>query len=374
MFLKISPVLRLITSLLLPRYFPLCSTSSPLYYSPVLSPVLRLITSLLLSPVLSPVLRLITSLLLSGTFPCAPPPHLYYSTGTFPCAPPHHLSTTLQYFPLCSASTPLLLPPVLSPVLRLITSLLLPRDFLLCSASSPLYYSPRFFPLSVASHAPCLIMAIYPHRYDSLTGVPSCQRALAFEKGSVLFNMGALYTQIAARQDRLSVDGVDTAIDAFQKAAGCFNYLKENFSNAPSLDMSAASLNMLVRLMVAQVQECIFEKSSLASNTNSFLSQVQMAQEAARVEDVYTLVYRTMMHPPVKDYVPFSWTTMVRVKAEHFKALSHYHAENALCDFTTSAGLELIEHEKVLLQFHTSPPEGPSISCLLQDQEERRKL
>jgi len=39
-------------------------------------------------------------------------------------------------------------------------------------------------------------------RYDSLTGVPSCQRTVAFEKASVLFNISALYTQIGARQDR----------------------------------------------------------------------------------------------------------------------------------------------------------------------------
>ena len=57
-------------------------------------------------------------------------------------------------------------------------------------------------------------------RYDSLTGVPSCQRALAFEKGSVLFNIGALYTQIGARQDRSVAAGIDRAIDAFQRAAG----------------------------------------------------------------------------------------------------------------------------------------------------------
>ncbi|KAG9460254.1 hypothetical protein GDO78_023069, partial [Eleutherodactylus coqui] len=119
-------------------------------------------------------------------------------------------------------------------------------------------------------------------RYDSLTGVPSCQRALAFEKGSVLFNMGALYTQIGARQDRQSLQGVKTAIDAFQKAAGCFNFLKENFSNAPSLDMSAASLNMLVRLMVAQVQEGVFEKFVLENTQNNFITNLQMAQEAAR--------------------------------------------------------------------------------------------
>lgn len=62
-------------------------------------------------------------------------------------------------------------------------------------------------------------------RYDSLTGVPSCQRTLAFEKGSVLFNIGALYTQIGARQDRSAAAGIDKAVDAFQRAAGtqtCF--------------------------------------------------------------------------------------------------------------------------------------------------------
>lgn len=57
-------------------------------------------------------------------------------------------------------------------------------------------------------------------RYDSLTGVPSCQRTLAFEKGSVLFNIGALYTQIGARQDRSAPAGIDKAVDAFQRAAG----------------------------------------------------------------------------------------------------------------------------------------------------------
>lgn len=57
-------------------------------------------------------------------------------------------------------------------------------------------------------------------RYDSLTGVPSSQRALAFEKGSVLFNIGALYTQIGARQDRSEAAGIDRAIDALQRAAG----------------------------------------------------------------------------------------------------------------------------------------------------------
>lgn len=36
----------------------------------------------------------------------------------------------------------------------------------------------------------------------------------------MLFNIGALYTQIGARQDRSATAGIDRAIDAFQRAAG----------------------------------------------------------------------------------------------------------------------------------------------------------
>uniref|UniRef100_A0A3Q3WUW7 Uncharacterized protein n=1 Tax=Mola mola TaxID=94237 RepID=A0A3Q3WUW7_MOLML len=172
------------------------------------------------------------------------------------------------------------------------------------------YLDQRFFPLHRN-------LGVHFH-YDSLTGVPSCQRTLAFEKGSVLFNIGALYTQIGARQDRSAPAGIDKAVDAFQRAAS-FNYLKENFCNAPSLDMSSPSLCMLVRLMVAQVS------------------------------DVYLLVLQTMTQPLMKDYVPFSWASMVQVKSEHFRALSHYYAAVALCDHTKAhLRRAVIRHEEAM--------------------------
>ncbi|CAG5862964.1 unnamed protein product [Menidia menidia] len=249
-------------------------------------------------------------------------------------------------------------------------------------------------------------------------------RALAFEKGSVLFNIGALYTQIGARQDRSATAGIDTAIDAFQRAAGhstrlsplekfvrvalnplplsagAFNYLKENFSNAPSLDMSVPSLSMLVRLMLAQVQECVFERITLFTQGSLFTSQLGLAQEAARVSqqvrnaarlcgsprsngscappqvsDVYLLVLQTMTQPVMKDYVPFSWASMVQVKSEHFRALSHYYASAALCDHTFPAeGEGCEEAEKAFLKFYISVPAGQPLSQILQDPEKRRKL
>lgn len=57
-------------------------------------------------------------------------------------------------------------------------------------------------------------------RYDSFTGVPVCQQNLLLEKASILFNIGALYTQIGTRCNRQTQAGLENAVDAFQKAAG----------------------------------------------------------------------------------------------------------------------------------------------------------
>ena len=69
---------------------------------------------------------------------------------------------------------------------------------------------------------------------------------MAFEKASVLFNIGSLYTQIGARYDRTTEDGLDSAVDNFLRAAGTFEFIKENFSHAPSSDLGTDCLRMLV--------------------------------------------------------------------------------------------------------------------------------
>lgn len=101
----------------------------------------------------------------------------------------------------------------------------------------------RFFP-------PDRSLGIYFEWFDSLTGVPSCQRTVAFEKACVLFNMGAIYTQIGAKQDRSTAKGLDAAVDSFLRAAGTFRYIHENFTNAPSMDLGPEMLEMLVQLML----------------------------------------------------------------------------------------------------------------------------
>ncbi|XP_054983639.1 rhophilin-1 [Sorex araneus] len=192
------------------------------------------------------------------------------------------------------------------------------------------YYTQLDF-LDMRFVAPSKGLQLLFHWYDSITGVPVQQRALAFEKGSVLFNIGALHTQIGAGQDRTCATGTGRAVDAFQKAAGAFRLLRESFSNAPSPDMSPPWLLMLEQLMTAQAQECVFQGLSLQA-FQGCPAQLRLAQEAAQVAAEYRLVHGAMAQPALRDLVPLAWAALALVKAEHFRALAHYHAALGLCD------------------------------------------
>lgn len=121
----------------------------------------------------------------------------------------------------------------------------------------------RFFP-------PDRTLGIYFEWYDSLTGVPSCQRTVAFEKACVLFNLGSVYTQIATRQDRGAASGLDAAVENYLRAAGVFRHILETFSNAPSMDLKPQVLQIIVALMLAQARECLFEKLQLQLESVEF--------------------------------------------------------------------------------------------------------
>ena len=173
------------------------------------------------------------------------------------------------------------------------------------------------------------------NRYDSLTGVPSSQRTVAFEKVSVLFNVGGLFTQIGTKQTRNTEEGLDTAVDNFLRAAGTFQYIHENFTNAPSSDLGPETLHMLVQLMCAQARECLFEKTELSQSgaeDTDLNTCLELGQEAAHVSEVYEKVQEAISLPPVKDYVPYLWVSLVQVKREHYRALANYYVAIALID------------------------------------------
>ncbi|XP_051918463.1 rhophilin-2 isoform X2 [Hippocampus zosterae] len=210
--------------------------------------------------------------------------------------------------------------------------------------------------------------------YDSFTGVPVCQQNLSLEKASVLFNMAALYSQIGTRSDRQTSAGLKEAISAFQKAAGILNHLKETFTHTPSYDMSPAMLAMLIRMMLAQAQECLFEQLALPGVRNEVVSLLRMAQEAAKVSEVYDHVHQSMIQTPVKDNVPFFWSTMSQVKTNHYRSMAHYFVASALLDHRVGPSDDEDQQEKSLSQVYDHLPDGCSPLDILKKTAERERV
>ncbi|KAK7811860.1 hypothetical protein U0070_024123 [Myodes glareolus] len=225
----------------------------------------------------------------------------------------------------------------------------------------------RFFP-------PTRHMGLLFTWYDSLTGVPVSQQNLLLEKASILFNIGALYTQIGTRCNRQTQTGLESAVDAFQRAAGVLNYLKETFTHTPSYDMSPAMLTVLVKMMLAQAQESVFEKVCLPGIQNEFFMLVKVAQEAAKVAEVYRQLHAAMSQEPVKENIPYSWASVAYVKTHHYGALAHYFAATLLIDHQLKPGTDVDHQEKCLSQLYDHMPEGMAPLATLKNDGQRMQL
>ncbi len=104
-------------------------------------------------------------------------------------------------------------------------------------------------------------------RYDALTGVPSIQRTVAFEKASVLFNLAALHTQIGSKQDRLlNSESADAAVDNFLRAAGTLRYIGEHFTHPPSFDLAPHTLDALTALFLVCFKTIFYHYTFLNFN------------------------------------------------------------------------------------------------------------
>ncbi|XP_014783179.1 rhophilin-2-B isoform X1 [Octopus bimaculoides] len=217
-------------------------------------------------------------------------------------------------------------------------------------------------------------LGIYFHWYDSLTGVPYFQRAISFEKGCVLFNVGALYTQIACKQDRKVLSGMNAAIENFQKAAGAFQYLVTYFSDAPSMDMQPVTLLMLIKLMKAQSVECIYERMNLDGISPGLLNYVKIAKMAAKVSTTYTKAHDMISVEPVKQYVPFSWTSMMLGKSQFYKALAHYYIALALMEQDDSDDVGKLQELVKVLDITSSSPDFQDMATVLPFNSEKRKI
>lgn len=171
----------------------------------------------------------------------------------------------------------------------------------------------------------------YAHAFaSSPSSLPVTLRSIAFERASVLFNIAALYSQLAASEDRSSQDGLKRASAYYQNAAGVLAFLSESAlpklgpfvdpENTP-FDLTEDFVKSLEWLMLAQAQECVWQRAVADHYKNSLIAKL-----AAKVSSLYntSLVSIRLAAADTRDALPPSWIPHLETKYYHFNAASQY--------------------------------------------------
>ncbi|EGC38045.1 hypothetical protein DICPUDRAFT_149310 [Dictyostelium purpureum] len=147
--------------------------------------------------------------------------------------------------------------------------------------------------------------------------------SIYFERASVLFNYGSIISQIGASINRSNIEGIKKACNYFQISAGVFLSLREYVSLHPecsaSPDFTSEALNTLHTIMLAQAQECIFEKASMDNLSDAIVSKL-----AAQVSEYYEASNHALNSNTLKSIVDRNWTNTVLVKSFLYKAIASY--------------------------------------------------
>ena len=148
------------------------------------------------------------------------------------------------------------------------------------------------------------------------------QNNLRFELANVLFNLAALYSQLAVSLNRSTSDGLKSACNYFCQAAGVISHLKKeiipDMRSSPPEDMDTMTLESVQQLLLAQAQECFWSKA-----VKDGLKDGLIAKLAAKVSDFYD---QAAEFGTKSDAISTEWIHHMTAKHHHFAAAAQYRA------------------------------------------------
>ncbi|KAH8118025.1 BRO1-domain-containing protein [Phellopilus nigrolimitatus] len=147
---------------------------------------------------------------------------------------------------------------------------------------------------------------------------------LAYEQASVLFNLAALYSQLALAEDRSHPEGIKRANAFYQNAAGTLSHLissalptlSRSLDDSTRIDeLSESFLRSLEFLMLAQAQECAWQRAVMAPPLSNSLR---------KVASFYRLSTSTARESGTGQAFPTEWLAHIDTKYHHFEAAAQY--------------------------------------------------
>ncbi|XP_075056109.1 programmed cell death 6-interacting protein [Mixophyes fleayi] len=148
-------------------------------------------------------------------------------------------------------------------------------------------------------------------------GLPS----LGYEKTCVLFNIGALASQIASEQNLENDEALKAASKYYQLASGAFSHIKDTVLSAlnrdPTVDISPDTVGTLSVIMLAQAQEVFFLKA-----TRDKMKDALIAKLANQTADFYGDAFKQCQY---KDALPKEVFPVLAAKHCIMQAHAQYH-------------------------------------------------
>ncbi|KAL9538338.1 hypothetical protein MBANPS3_011006 [Mucor bainieri] len=134
---------------------------------------------------------------------------------------------------------------------------------------------------------------------------------------------GAVYSQLGNAENRSTTEGIKRACNYFQHAAGCFQMLLDTvvpeMRIAPTIDLSLYALQTLINLMLAQAQECVWQKAAMDQ-----LRDGTIARLALKIAEFYDAACELASNSSISNVYPKSWLTHMHIKALHFNAAAQF--------------------------------------------------
>lgn len=110
---------------------------------------------------------------------------------------------------------------------------------------------------------------------------------IRFEIISILYNIGAMHTQLGALTERTSADGMKMACAHFQCAAWAFEHLKNSYPQPSGVDLAPELMTFMHQLCLAQAQECILEKSMLDNRKPTIVGMYKIDKNFINILHIY---------------------------------------------------------------------------------------
>lgn len=144
-----------------------------------------------------------------------------------------------------------------------------------------------------------------------------------FEQLNILYNIGALYTQLALQAlggVNPDTNALKMAFNYYQSAAGCFRYIIDEIlpklEHAPPLDLDSSTHETLYYLCLAQAQEVFWKRAVMEGIKNTLVARL--------AQQVFEYYKESLGYANKSPAIKTEWMHHIACKRFHFQAAAQY--------------------------------------------------